>query len=138
MVVGSSFKRPRKCQDLVASPGANWRLCWDLSGAMLIGWDTVMIPFTLAFVPGDNAFFVFMNWVTMLFWTFDMVFTFFVGYVAKNGRTVMNPRLIAKRYFTSWFGLDILVVTGDWFNNVGEAMNTGSGGSIGGIGKMVR
>lgn len=69
----------RSCQDCIAQPGANWRLCWDISGAFLIGYDTVMIPFTLSFEPQENAFWVTMNWVTMLFWTVDMFLTFFVG-----------------------------------------------------------
>lgn len=124
------------CSSMIATPGANWRLCWDLSGACLIGYDVIMIPFDLAFMPKENAFLIFMDWLTMLFWTMDMVFTFFVGYISR-GRLVMSPAAIAKRYLITWFLLDAVVVAGDWFNNVGSASSGGSG-SVSGLGKLVR
>jgi len=139
---GKAIKRicwVRSCSDLVASPGANWRLCWDLSGATLIGYDTVMIPFALAFDPDNNDFFTFMNWLTMLFWSMDMFFTFFVGFINRSGNTVMSPGPIAMRYFKTWFSLDFVVVAGDWFNNIGDAVGTSGGNSTAeGIGGMVR
>jgi len=134
-MVTASSKAKGPCSRFIAQPGANWRLAWDLSGAILIGYDTVAIPFDLSFQPTRGTFLTTMDWVTMLFWTFDMVFTFFVGYMHR-GQVVMSPSRIAQRYLMTWFTLDALVVAGDWFNNVGKA-STGSG-SVSGFARLVR
>jgi len=54
-----------------------------------------------------------MSWFTQIFWNVDIVATFFVGYY-NHGKLVMDPHKIAKRYLSSWFVFDLMVVTLDW------------------------
>merc|ERR1719453_134911 len=92
----------------IAHPSSGSRLVWDLSGSVLIGYDIIMVPMQVFNLP-ENGFFIFMNWVTLLFWSCDIVASFLVGYVHK-GHTIMDPRKIARNYMKTWFILDCVIV----------------------------
>lgn len=117
---------------LISWPGSKYRMVWDLSGMFLIFFDIIMIPLGV-FEPPDTPFTIFMSWVTMLFWSSDMLSSFFVGYVSK-GETVMDPSRIACHYLRTWFVPDSVVVGVDW---VLTAANTGAGG-VSDVGRSLR
>merc|ERR550534_449736 len=77
--------------------------------------DLVLIPLDAAFRSDLHA--TFCNvWVLLaksLFWTTDMVYSFFVGYF-ENGRLEVNPRKTAPRYVRTWFLPDFALASIDW------------------------
>merc|ERR1719316_1740807 len=81
----------------------------------------------------ETNFLKVMNWVTLFFWTADIIASFFVGYV-KKGVTVMQPKMIAKHYMRTWFTIDIIIVAADWTYNMAQASNVG----FGDVGRFVR
>lgn len=50
----------------------------------------------------------------MLYWTFDLVATFFVGYHTHDGKLVMEWSKICKQYLKFCFWVDLVVVSIDW------------------------
>jgi len=68
-----------------------------------------------------------MSWVTLLFWSFDMLASCLTGYISK-GVTIMKPRLIIWHYLRTWFLLDLIVICPDWaFTLVAAISGTSEG-----------
>jgi len=115
---------------MILSPGSTVRLSWDIAGAFLLFFDCVMIPLSV-FEPLVHPFFEVMDWVTLLFWTFDMAASCLTGYHDK-GITIMDPKLIFLHYLRTWFLLDLFVVVPDWTFTIVEMLtdiDAGKGGN---------
>eukprot|EP00930_Biecheleria_cincta_P003268 TRINITY_DN104191_c0_g1_i1.p1 TRINITY_DN104191_c0_g1~~TRINITY_DN104191_c0_g1_i1.p1 ORF type:complete len:727 (+),score=122.49 TRINITY_DN104191_c0_g1_i1:65-2245(+) len=122
------------CQHLVVSPTSATRAAWDVCGLCMIWYDMITIPLQ-CFDPERGTFTIFMDWLTLIFWTADMITAFWVGYFDKTGEVIMDPCMIAKRYLTSWFCVDLLVVGPEWLIVVtGDA----EGASLAGLGRIFR
>jgi len=112
----------------IISPFSTRRVVWDMIGLFLLLYDIVMVPLN-AFKPDEEIFMVLMEWVTLVFWSADIVASFLTGY-ARKGRTEMNPCAIAKNYCLGWFPLDILIVVPDWiFTMMALTAEDSAGGS---------
>ena len=116
----------------VCHPSANVRIAWDLFGTLLIAYDAVYLPFDAAFQPQPNLFILGMDWLTMLFWTFDIAVGFLTGFIRK-GEVVMNPSQIALHYISTWFIIDAAVVGFDWFSTIQSSTS-----EVGDFGRIFR
>jgi len=116
----------------VCHPSANVRIAWDLFGALLIAYDAVYLPFDAAFQPTPNLLILGMDWLTMLFWTFDIAVGFLTGFIRK-GEVVMNPSQIALHYISTWFIIDAAVVGFDWFSTIQSSTS-----EVGDFGRIFR
>jgi len=101
-------------QRLMVHPFSMKRLSWDIAGMSLLCWDVLVIPFVQAFDPPETDFLRFMGLVTMTFWSLDILASFMTGFQEKK-YMVMAPGRIARRYFRTWFFLDLPIVGLDWF-----------------------
>jgi len=74
----------RKWPMCIIRPESTFRLMWDCFGLILITYDLLTIPFNQAFqmeiTPVTNV----LDMITILFWTFDMIQGFFLGYYTKD------------------------------------------------------
>lgn len=115
---------------LVLYPASNIRLYWDVLSMAFLAWDAVTIPFVLSFDPPTSDTLTVATWATLVFWTFDIVLSFFTGY--QDGKTiVMKPRKIAKDYLRWRFWLDLTIVGIDWILSLGEQATKGSAARLG-------
>lgn len=132
MVEVESMPSPPKpvLQRMVSKPGSKHRLAWDLFGGVLILYDLVIIPLSV-FSPPETLFLIFMDWMTLIFWTLNIPASFLVGFV-QSGETVMDIKKIAKHYVRFWFWVDLVVVVPDWTFTcmawINDATGTGGGG----------
>jgi len=101
------------CRHFVVNPNSSKRTAWEICSMFLVLHDLIMIPFGF-FDPEKTSFFLFMEWVTRMFWTCDMPMSLSSGYITADGTLEMRPKKIMKRYFKTWFGLDCIVVGVDW------------------------
>lgn len=123
----------------IITPDSFGRLCWDICGMFLLLYDVLAIPLA-AFDPDENWFTKGMDWITLCFWTGDMLASFVTGYV-HNGETIMNPGQIAVHYLSKWFWLDALIVLPDWtFTLLGLLVkdSANSGGSATSLAGLLR
>mmetsp|Transcript_43700 Transcript_43700/g.100872 ORF Transcript_43700/g.100872 Transcript_43700/m.100872 type:complete len:842 (+) Transcript_43700:104-2629(+) len=97
---------------LISFPGSTKRMVWDLFGAVLIVYDLITIPLNVFDIP-RSSFGIFMEWLTLIFWTLNMPASCMVGYV-HEGVTIMVPRQIVQNYMRTWFLVDLAVVVPDW------------------------
>uniref|UniRef100_A0A7R9ZVQ3 Ion transport domain-containing protein n=1 Tax=Pyrodinium bahamense TaxID=73915 RepID=A0A7R9ZVQ3_9DINO len=114
----------------VILPNSLFRMNWDFVGLFLICYDVITIPFNQAFQPPSGWLSITMDWITLLFWTGDMIQGFFLGYFEK-GELVTSRRRILWHYLRTWFLVDILVVGPDWimllFAPEGDTSAAGAG-----------
>eukprot|EP00927_Polykrikos_kofoidii_P017213 TRINITY_DN17814_c0_g1_i1.p1 TRINITY_DN17814_c0_g1~~TRINITY_DN17814_c0_g1_i1.p1 ORF type:complete len:764 (+),score=145.83 TRINITY_DN17814_c0_g1_i1:45-2336(+) len=124
---------------LTVSPNCSWRLAWDVVGLVLISYDVITIPLLQAFEPSKTLFVAFMDWVTLLFWTGDLLQSFFIGFYDK-GTLIMNHRRIVKHYLVTWFFMDMIVVGPEWMMLiiVGSAEGGGGGNLVSDLAKIMR
>lgn len=99
------------------SPHSKWRIAWDIVGIIVLFYDLVMIPIQLSF-PDANLMHIPVLFViglsTLLYWTADVVTSFFVGFQDKRGVLILDWRRVVAHYIKTWFVLDFLIVTIDW------------------------
>mmetsp|Transcript_11469 Transcript_11469/g.33062 ORF Transcript_11469/g.33062 Transcript_11469/m.33062 type:complete len:546 (+) Transcript_11469:3-1640(+) len=120
----------------VLSPGSPWRLTWDLLNFTIVGYDMVFLPLQ-AFDLSPHRFMAIMNWVTSIFWSLDMLVSFFTGF-ENNGLVEMRCSKIARRYLRSWFVFDLLLVAFEWFVLLQETDGGTDMLSLGRSGKVIR
>jgi hypothetical protein len=123
---------------ILIGPNSGTRIGWDMAGAMLLGYDVITIPLSV-FGPDRRGFMSSMEWVTLVFWTLDMIMSCISGVIIK-GAPVMDPLIIMRKYLRTWFILDVVVVGPDWVFTLMEIFGGGGGDSGGAAesGKLLR
>lgn len=101
------------CGRLVVSPSARTRLAWEMCGIPVLAYDLILIPMQVFELP-PSSFTNIMALSTLLYWSCDLLASFFVGYYTHQGKLVMSHRQIVRHYLYTSFWLDIFVVSIDW------------------------
>lgn len=97
---------------LVVPPNRPWRVFWDVLASILVGYECIVIP--LQFFELDDPFIKTMVWCVRCFWTVDLPLSFFTGYLASDGKAVLDPCLVVKNYLKTWFAVDASMLFIDW------------------------
>lgn len=113
----------RKC---IVHPSSPRKGAWDVCSMCLIAWDTIWLPLSLSFEPAPTLFTNSMFWVTLIFWTGDIILSFSTGYYS-DGEAVMKPVKIARNYISTWFLPDVLIVALDWMTVLADTDRSGTG-----------
>lgn len=108
-----SFNCSCKLSDLVISPISPQRMFWDILGVVFLMYDMIWIPVQV-FSPPATLFTDVIDFTVALYWTLDIVGTFFTAYYSPKGEMVRSHRQIAWHYVKRWFLLDVMIVTVDW------------------------
>eukprot|EP00439_Symbiodinium_sp_Y106_P068010 s826_g11.t1 len=121
---------------LPMSPNSEIALAWDILGLFLIAYDVFAIPLQ-AFPLDEDVFTESMGWITLCFWTTDMVVSNIVGFF-DGPQLVMQQYRITLRYLRTWFVLDAVVVIPDWFTRLAQDSSSGYLASLGRILRSAR
>jgi len=101
----------------IFSPQHRMRMAWDVIGVFLLVYDVAWIPLQV-FSPSVTPFTQTMEGASLTYWTMDIACSFIVGYYDRSGNVVMEPLRVAIRYVQTWFFIDLIIVTFDWFSTV--------------------
>lgn len=99
-------------QKLVVYPRSSKQLIWSTVGSFLILWDLVTIPLGIFDLPDFIKFLTIAARVSFFYWLIDMPLHFLFG-IEIGGAAELRPSKLARRYFQSWFLIDLLVLTMD-------------------------
>lgn len=110
------------------NPNATWRTWWAFLGLGMVLFDLIHVPLQ-AFNMPPHVFFDVMDWITLLFWTFDIGNTLLCGYW-DNGEVVLSLRRIACNYLKSWFLIDMVIVVPDWLQKIVMRGDDAGGSSL--------
>lgn len=84
---------------------------WDFYIMILLFFVAFMIPMRLAFYPTDTVVWQAINTFIDMSFGVDIVLTFFSAYLDTTKHImVTDKRIIAKRYITSWFFIDVISI----------------------------
>jgi len=115
---------------LVVDPNARCCLVYDMLSLLLLLYDLTVIPAVVAWELPQTAITLTLMWVTLCFWTFDVLLNFFRGY-DKGGYLQMDPYAVAMNYLRSYFALDFGIVGADWLSmllaKLAESSSLGNG-----------
>mmetsp|Transcript_2156 Transcript_2156/g.4971 ORF Transcript_2156/g.4971 Transcript_2156/m.4971 type:complete len:664 (-) Transcript_2156:51-2042(-) len=103
-------------------PASNKWLVWEVLGIPALAWDLITIPL-FVFDLERTKFWQVMSWITLIYWTGDIIFTFFVPYHHPDGTLEMSLSKIAMKYMRGRFLLDCAIVVPDWLS-AGMALST--------------
>lgn len=106
---------------IIMYPGSPQKLVWDFVGALLIVHDLFAITLRV-FSPPETDFESIMEWVSLIFWTLNMVVSVLTGYT-EEGITIMVPERIVWRYLRTWFLVDLPVVGLDWVFTISNLLS---------------
>eukprot|EP00421_Protoceratium_reticulatum_P026980 CAMPEP_0168461682 /NCGR_PEP_ID=MMETSP0228-20121227/54112_1 /TAXON_ID=133427 /ORGANISM="Protoceratium reticulatum, Strain CCCM 535 (=CCMP 1889)" /LENGTH=98 /DNA_ID=CAMNT_0008477007 /DNA_START=1 /DNA_END=293 /DNA_ORIENTATION=+ len=68
-----------------SKPGSPFRLAWDALSMFVLLYDVIMMPMKVFETSGEEAQVLEVAlWVTQVFWSLDLVASFFVGYYARG------------------------------------------------------
>mmetsp|Transcript_13362 Transcript_13362/g.31321 ORF Transcript_13362/g.31321 Transcript_13362/m.31321 type:complete len:1132 (+) Transcript_13362:28-3423(+) len=105
----------RWAQDLVIDP--NWRGCvlYDCLSVLLLLYDITVIPAVLAWDMKTEGVIGALMWLTLAFWSVDIVVNFFKGYHFA-GELVKDQVEVAGHYLRTYFFPDLCIVLADWIS----------------------
>mmetsp|Transcript_65914 Transcript_65914/g.183627 ORF Transcript_65914/g.183627 Transcript_65914/m.183627 type:complete len:751 (+) Transcript_65914:116-2368(+) len=111
---------------LLLVPQSSWHnFVWEVVGGLVICFDVVMMPMSVFALP-ENGVLDAKRWFSAVYWSLDILHQLFV-YDRDNIVQWMKPWLAARRYITTWFAPDVMVVCLDWLFIV--AMRSGQAAS---------
>lgn len=90
-------------------PFGTFRITWDLIGGLLIIYCTLVVPLQLCLFPDEHIpVIAALDWIMLVFFSLDIPINFNTSHFsAVTGALVSSHYLIAKRYVTSWFVIDV-------------------------------
>eukprot|EP00929_Paragymnodinium_shiwhaense_P013725 TRINITY_DN121576_c0_g1_i1.p1 TRINITY_DN121576_c0_g1~~TRINITY_DN121576_c0_g1_i1.p1 ORF type:complete len:1184 (-),score=252.01 TRINITY_DN121576_c0_g1_i1:60-3611(-) len=98
----------------VFHPSCRFTIMWNFGALLLILYDCCIVPLEAFDLP-EGGFLGFMDWLLRIYWTVNVIISFHTGYFLSTGSAEMRRAKIAKTYILSWFGIDLFVVSIDWF-----------------------
>lgn len=107
-------------------PDSWGRAFFDFISMLVLLYDSILIPYQLAWPQPFRGWLAIVSWATFAFWCVDLVMGFFTGYHAKEG-VVLDLRLISKRYLGSAFFPNLCVLIADCLGNVQFLAQSDSG-----------
>eukprot|EP00931_Biecheleriopsis_adriatica_P101472 TRINITY_DN76603_c0_g1_i1.p1 TRINITY_DN76603_c0_g1~~TRINITY_DN76603_c0_g1_i1.p1 ORF type:complete len:1256 (+),score=210.69 TRINITY_DN76603_c0_g1_i1:504-3770(+) len=106
-------KVPAVLDNLFFRPDSLPRVVWACFGFLLCLWDSVNIPIVVAWEMSDSGWRLAFGLIATVYWTIDLLLGFFTGFYQK-GLLVMTKSRACKRYATTWFSFDFLVISIDY------------------------
>ena len=99
-------------QPLVRKPSSKLQITWSLLGVLFIVWDMITIPLELFDDEDMISLLLVVGRFTFGYWILDMPLHAIFG-VEIDGHLELRPRELLKRYWRSWFGIDLMVISID-------------------------
>ena len=88
-------------------PDAVERAVWDISLFVAIIYQSMSLPFKIAFEVRDYEFMFWFEMTVDIMFIVDIVLNFNTGYHEKS-RLILSRSKIFKQYFFSWFWVDLV------------------------------
>ena len=91
------------------SPGGKFLLFWDITSAVFILYDIILIPIQIGFGTLITGFFEAFELIENFFFMFDLLLNFRTQYY-DEGVLITDYKAVTKQYLKTWFILDFTAV----------------------------
>jgi len=126
--LGSSAEEQRERFTYVFHPGGSFRTAWNLSMALCVLYDLMVIPLYAYDLPPSLVLEIF-DWFIQIFWNVDLMVSFLTGYYDEGALIFSIPK-IALHYAKTWLLFDLSLLSMDWAFRIMEWSNDGGLESI--------
>ncbi|KAK8933583.1 Potassium channel AKT1 [Platanthera zijinensis] len=107
--LGARGNRRIKLRPFIISPYDKRYRVWESFLIILVGYTAWVSPFEFGFLTKTTGALSIADNVVNAFFAIDIILTFFVAYLEKTTYLLVdNPTMIARKYLTSWFILDVI------------------------------
>ena len=89
-------------------PNDSFTKIWNSLISVILIYVTFALSFELAFIDKTNLFFQLNEYITSIFFVFDIIFNFNMCYTDKSDKLVVSRKKIACRYLKCWFFIDFI------------------------------
>lgn len=89
-------------------PDDSFTKVWNSIISVILIYVTFALSFELAFITTTNLFFELNEYITSVFFIFDIIFNFNMCYYEKSGKLVTSRKKIIWRYLRCWFFIDFI------------------------------
>eukprot|EP00931_Biecheleriopsis_adriatica_P049276 TRINITY_DN28503_c0_g1_i1.p1 TRINITY_DN28503_c0_g1~~TRINITY_DN28503_c0_g1_i1.p1 ORF type:complete len:1026 (+),score=146.08 TRINITY_DN28503_c0_g1_i1:22-3078(+) len=98
-------------------PNSPKRLAWIFLALLMCCVEFVVVPIEIAHTLPETTAYIILSWTGLFFWSADIIVNFLTG-VFVHDTVHMDLPTIAKDYITSWFPLDITIVSLEWLSSM--------------------
>jgi hypothetical protein len=144
-----SIARTARRDGFVLHPESGLRMTWDIIGVVVLAFDLIWIPIQFCFSPPPVLWTRIVGWISLMYWTLDVLATFNTGVYTKRGKLINTRVGIAAVYLKGWFILDVMIVGFEWSgilqewlgqkkSNASAAAGAGRAGRLARIGRAIR
>ncbi|CAK0845883.1 unnamed protein product [Prorocentrum cordatum] len=101
------------------NPDSRSRTFYNFLTVLVLLYDAFVLPIMVAwdFDHTSNPV-LFGVLATSIFWTIDLPLCFITGFRDKGAILNLDVRACTRRYLSSWFAVDLLVVVNDWVSEL--------------------
>lgn len=124
-------------QRLVIEPTSFFSLAWNICEMILLTYDLFAIPLSVFNIP-ENGFSIFMKYLSVAFWTWDAIVSFFKGYVTKGGEVEMRFSKVMRHYVRTRLAYDLILLSIEWLNVAIARVDIGDDTSMASSGRLLR
>ena len=106
-------RRIKNMNAFLLDPKSKFMQTWDFFTLSALFFTLTVTPFEVALLETKFDWLFILNWLVNLVFICDMVFNFILPYKESSklgGGTVKEHKKIAKRYFSSWFAIDLISI----------------------------
>lgn len=132
VVITDSFThRTGESASICSTTIVTWlKTWWDVFAILSLLFDAALVPYALAWETAAAAYVGFFSVkVSIVFWSLDMAFNFFLPYENKTGVNVTKFRGTASYYLRGWFVFDAVMLSVDFFVLISMTLGGGSAAS---------
>eukprot|EP00929_Paragymnodinium_shiwhaense_P120462 TRINITY_DN92414_c0_g1_i1.p1 TRINITY_DN92414_c0_g1~~TRINITY_DN92414_c0_g1_i1.p1 ORF type:complete len:819 (+),score=151.25 TRINITY_DN92414_c0_g1_i1:169-2625(+) len=97
------------CDRMTISPSRPWRAIWDIMSVLFVIYECLTWPLQL-FDPPEQPATNFIQMILKVWWTVDLVLSFWTGFITNEGLVERRLKVITCRYLRGWFFLDLSLV----------------------------
>ncbi|XP_074573402.1 potassium channel AKT1-like [Curcuma longa] len=106
--LGARSNRRVKLRRFIVSPYDRRYRAWETFLIVLVIYSAWVSPFEFGFLGHAKGNLALVDNIVNAFFAIDIILTFFLAYLDRTTYLLVdNPKLIAWKYLTSWFVLDV-------------------------------
>ena len=89
-------------------PNSRFKVFWNIVIILLLLYTATVTPYRTAFIDETSTFMFYFELLTDFLFFLDIIVNFLSAFEGEDGEVVDSYRVIARKYITSWFVLDLI------------------------------
>jgi len=92
------------------SPNSRTAVAEDITAMLVLMYELMLTPALISWKIDTGGVWFVLSWLSCIFWIFDLLLSFFVGFLDAAGTVILEQPIVARRYMKTWFGIDVTLI----------------------------